>query len=138
MVRDNSVFVLMPFNGKMNAIYDTKLKPCFENELHLSIHRADELKNVNVVMQDIWKSICEARIVLADLTGLNPNVMYELGIAHTIGKDTIIVHQNKVGEAVSFPFDLAHIRRIEYENTMAGGEKLIWTLKETVGAILDA
>jgi hypothetical protein len=65
MVRDNSVFVLMPFNEEMNAIYDTKLKPCFEYELHLSIHRADELKNVNVVMQDIWKSICEARIVLA-------------------------------------------------------------------------
>jgi hypothetical protein len=51
------------------------------------VHKADELKNANFVMQDIWKSICEARIVLADLTGFNANVMYELGIAHTVGKD---------------------------------------------------
>jgi hypothetical protein len=62
--------------------------------------------------------------------------MYELGIAHTIGKDTILMYQNKSGEAVKFPFDLAHIRRIEYENTMAGGERLIQGLKETVGSIL--
>ena len=55
MVRGNSVFVLMPFNDEMNAIYETKLKPCFESDLSLSIHRADELKNANVIMQDIWE-----------------------------------------------------------------------------------
>ena len=83
------------------------------------------------------ESICEARIVLADLTGFNPNVMYELGIAHTVGKDTLILYQNRNNEGTRFPFDLAHIRRIEYENTMAGGQKLETDLKETLGNILN-
>jgi hypothetical protein len=42
-------------------------------------------------MRNIWKSICEARLVVADLTGGNANVFYELGIAHTVGKETILI-----------------------------------------------
>jgi nucleoside 2-deoxyribosyltransferase len=78
----------------MTEFYQSKIKPSIES-LGMVVHKADELKNANFVMQDIWKSICEARIVLADLTGFNANVMYELGIAHTVGKDTVIIYQNK-------------------------------------------
>jgi nucleoside 2-deoxyribosyltransferase len=136
-VNEKLVFALMPFNQEMNAIYTSKIKPCIESGLNMIVRRADEFKNANVIMQDIWKSICEARIVLADLTGFNPNVMYELGIAHTVGKETLILYQNKNQEGTRFPFDLAHIRRIEYENTMEGGQKLEATLKETVINILS-
>jgi hypothetical protein len=101
------------------------------------VHKADELKNANFVMQDIWKSICEARIVLADLTGFNANVMCELGIAHTVGKDTVIIYQNKQNESGRFPFDLGHIRRIAYHSTVAGGEKLERDLKATVANIMQ-
>lgn len=87
-------------------------------------------------MQDIWKSICEAKIVIADLSDFNPNVMYELGIAHTVGKDTILLHQSST-EEVKFPFDLAHIRRIEYANTQAGARILRRDLQATVNAILN-
>jgi len=82
------------------------------------------------------KSICEARIVIADLTGLNPNVMYELGIAHTVGKETMLIYQ-KTENTLKFPFDLAHIRRIEYENTAPGGKKLENELRETLVNILN-
>jgi len=86
-------------------------------------------------MQDIWKSICEARLIIADLTGLNPNVMYELGVAHTLGKETLIIYRQD--ENIKFPFDLAYIRRIEYENTPVGGTKLVSELKATLQAILS-
>jgi predicted nucleotide-binding protein len=62
--------------------------------------------------------------------------MYELGIAHTVGKETIMIYQ-KNKEEIKFPFDIAHIRRIEYENTATGGKKLERDIKETIKSILE-
>jgi predicted nucleotide-binding protein len=86
-------------------------------------------------MQDIFKAICEARIIIADMTRLNPNVMYELGMAHTLGKETILIYQKK--RVIKFPFDLAHIRRVEYENSATGGKKLENELREVLRNILS-
>ena len=60
--------------------------------------------------------------------------MYELCIAHTVGKDTIIIHQRRPN--LKFPFDLAHIRRIEYEDTAEGGKRLERILSQTLDSIL--
>ncbi len=129
-------FVLMPFTGELTEIYTTLIKPTIENnEFGLVCKRADDIKSNRAIMQDIWKSVCEARLIIADLTGLNPNVMYELGVAHTLGKETLIIYRKD--ENIKFPFDLAHIRRIEYENTPVGGAKLVSELKATIQAILS-
>ena len=64
------------------------------------------------------------------LTGLNPNVIYELGIAHTGGKETIIIYQKK--DHVMFPFDLAHIRRVEHEDRAVRGNLLKKVLIESL------
>lgn len=102
-------FVLMPFSEQLTEIYSSLVKPAIEQSgFDLVCRRADDIKSNRSIVQDIWKSICEARLIIADLSGLNPNVMYELGIAHTIGKDTVLIYQR--GENVKFPFDLAHIR----------------------------
>jgi hypothetical protein len=98
--------------------------------------RADDIKSNRAIMQDIWKSICEARIIIADMSNLNPNVMYELGIAHTIGKETILLYQ-KTNQELRFPFDLSHIRRIEYENTMTGAKALESNLSLTLDNVLS-
>jgi hypothetical protein len=128
-------FILMPFTDELTQIYRTLIKPTVElDEFGLVCKRADDIKSTRVIIQDIWKSVCEARVVLADLTGLNPNVMYELGIAHTVGKETILIYQQNT--EIKFPFDLAHIRRIEYINDAAGGQQLIQQLKETLAYIL--
>lgn len=129
-------FVLMPFRDELTEIYNTLIKPTVEKEeFGLVSRRADDIKSNQAIIQDIWKSICEARIVIADLTGLNPNVMYELGVAHTLGKETIIIYRKD--EDIRFPFDLAHIRRIEYENTPVGGKELVSELEATLHAILN-
>jgi hypothetical protein len=129
-------FALMPFTDELTEIYTTLIKPTVEsNEFGLVCKRADDIKSNRAIMQDIWKSACEAKLIIADLTGLNPNVMYELGVAHTLGKETILIYRKD--EHIKFPFDLAHIRRIEYENTPVGGTKLVAELKATIQAILN-
>lgn len=128
-------FVLMPFTNDLTKIFNGVIKPSIESAgLQLVCKRADDIKSNRTIIQDIWKSICEARVVIADMTGFNANVMYELGIAHTLGKETILIYQ-KSGD-VKFPFDLAHIRRIEYSNDAVGGQALATDLKSTLSEIL--
>jgi len=129
-------FVLMPFTPALTEIYQIFVKPTIETpEFDLISRRADDIKSNRAIIQDVWKSLCEARLVIADLSGLNPNVMYELGIAHTLGKETILIYQR--GEEIKFPFDLAHIRRIEYDNNATGGKKLEQDLKATIAHLLN-
>lgn len=140
-VDDRLAFVLMPFAESLTKIYTSLIKPTVE-EVGLVCRRADDFKTNKAIMQDIWKAICESRVVVADMTDLNPNVlnpnvMYELGIAHTVGKETILIYQRRSSEAIKFPFDLAHIRRIEYEDSATGGKKLEHELSETLKSILE-
>jgi predicted nucleotide-binding protein len=75
-------------------------------------------------MDNIIIFLCESKFIIADISELNPNVMYELGVAHTVGKETIMIYEEKKEEEnVKFPFDLAHhIRHIKYQDTSAGGK----------------
>lgn len=135
-IDERLAFVLMPFAPELTNVYTSVIKPTIENGgFNLVCKRADDIKSNKAIIQNIWKSICEARLIIADLTRLNPNVMYELGIAHTLGKETILLHQRSQQE-VKFPFDLTHIRRIEYEDTASGGQALGNELTETLTSIL--
>jgi len=134
-IDEHLVFVLMPFDEDLTRIYRSIIKPTVES-LGLVCRRADDYKTNRAIIQDIWKAICEARIIIADLTNLNPNVMYELGVAHTVGKETILIYQRRDKE-IKFPFDIVHIRRIEYEDTATGGKKLENDLRETIKSILE-
>ena len=133
-IYEQLAFVLMPFNTELNYIYNDIIKTAVVDE-GLVCRRADDIKSNKVIMFDIWKSICEARIVIADLTGLNPNVMYELGISHTVGKETIIIYQQNE-EEIKFPFDIAHIRIIQYKNDAVGGSNLRKDLSATLKSII--
>ena len=136
-IDERLAFVLMPFTDELTEIYQTFIKPTVEQpQFNLVCKRADDIKSNRAIIQDIWKSICEARIIIADMSNLNPNVMYELGITHTLGKETILIYQRST-EEIKFPFDLSHIRRIEYENSATGGRKLEQELKETLDNILS-
>ncbi len=136
-INDNIVFVLMPFNDDLNQIYEGFIKPSIELK-NLVARRADNIASNNVIIHDIWRSICESQFIIADLTGRNANVMYELGIAHTVGKETILIHQEKSSRnSVKFPFDIAHFWIINYKNTAPGGKKLRTSLDETIDAVLQ-
>lgn len=134
-IQNKSIFVLMPYNDELDGIYNNIIKPTIEGEkLGFTCKRADEIKSNKAIIEDIFKGICEARIVIADLTNLNPNVMYELGIAHTVGKDTILLFQKN--DEVKFPLDITHIKRIEYKNDAIGGKKLENDIIATIKVII--
>ena len=95
--------------------------------------RGDDFFTVNSVMQDVWSAICAARIVIAECTGRNPNVFYEIGMAHTIGKPIIFVTQN----SEDVPFDIRHIRYIKYDYNPRGMKRFEATLKKTLDETLS-
>lgn len=129
----NLCFVLMPFTIEMTPIYDDHIKSVVKT-IGLTSLRADEIVGVNSIIQDIWEKINRARFLIADLTGKNANVFYEVGIAHALGKDVILLTQN----INDVPFDLKHWRCIVYAynpRSMKEMEnRLIATIKEIIQA----
>jgi hypothetical protein len=53
--------------------------------LGITSTRADDFFAANSIISDVWNAITDAKVLVADCTGRNPNVFYELGIAHTLG-----------------------------------------------------
>lgn len=84
------VFVLMPFEDKFKTIYSNVLRPVIES-LGYSISKADENLNIGVVIEQIQQSIRDAILIIADVSGRNPNVFYELGYAHAVNKNVLII-----------------------------------------------
>jgi hypothetical protein len=97
----------------------------------LTCLRADDLYSSNVIMEDIWKLINEAKLIIADVTGKNANVFYETGLAHAIGKDVIIISQM----IDDVPFDLRHLRCFIYKDSVAGFRALERQLYQALNSI---
>ena len=87
----------------------------------LEVVRADEVSIPGTMTTDIITRIMHSDYVVADVTYPNPNVFYELGLRHACKSGTIII-RDKAGPRV--PFDIAHLRHVEYENTTAGLKEL--------------
>lgn len=82
--------------------------------------------NQQNILRDIIEPIYKADVVIADLTGLNPNVMYELGIAHTFNKKTIVITKDDLSK---LPFDLKQYRAKDYSTHFKKFAELIEYLK---------
>lgn len=111
-------FVIMPFDDEIaNDVYELSTKPIC-NEFDLEVRRADEIFTPNPILDDIIAAIEESTVVIADISGKNPNVFYELGMSHMLKRTQtiLITHEEYNGT----PFDIAHFRIIKYENTIAG------------------
>jgi hypothetical protein len=78
----SSCFVLMPFARQFDEVYSSIRTACERPELLLSCSRADDFYGAGHIMEDILKGIIHSEYIVADVTGKNPNVFYELGIAH--------------------------------------------------------
>lgn len=109
------IFVIMPFNDKLTPVYEDHISKICKN-IGLDCKRADLVLNSGSIVNDIWSLICSAQMIICDCTGKNPNVFYELGIAHSLGKKTICITQN----SDDIPFDIKHLRYIEYKYTPRG------------------
>lgn len=103
-------FVLIPFQEDFLCIYEAAILPALNNAGLRGTHAGEIFDNREIV-EDIWESICTSKIIVADVSGKNPNVFYELGICHTLGKEVIVITQNDA----DVPFDIRHLRYIHYE-----------------------
>lgn len=106
-------FVLMPFDKAFDDIYKIGIKET-ANSLGILAERVDEQIFREGILERIYRQIELADLIVADMTGQNPNVFYEVGYAHAKGKLCILLTQN----ADDIPFDLKHHRHIVYGNSI--------------------
>ncbi len=110
----DTCFVIMPFAEEFRGVYRSIQRAA--TSAGLIPKRADSFFEGKAVLQKILTGIEEARVVVADLTGRNPNVFYELGIAH-VRKDTTVLLTQRIDDV---PFDLRHLELVEYQPTRTG------------------
>lgn len=85
-------FVIMPFKGDLKEVYEKAIKPA-SKEAGFTPLRVDEVPGIYNINRKIIQNIFTSEVVIADLTGWNPNVFYELGVAHSIDNKTIPIIQ---------------------------------------------
>lgn len=130
----SNIFMIMPFDTAFTSIYTDVIRPLC-TDLKLSILRGDEFTSARgVIIEEVWSALNSCKFVIAEITGGNDNVFYELGIAHTLNKPAILITQAKRPEDV--PFDIRHLRYIIYENSVAGAKKLKTDLENAITRLL--
>ncbi len=122
--------VLMPFAEELRPLYADHMKVVAER-LKLTIARADDFFTTEHIVEEIWSAIALSEIVIADCTGRNPNVFYEIGLAHAIGVPVILITRS----SDDVPFDLRQRRYIHYEFTPPGMKAFEEALKKTIETI---
>lgn len=116
-VEEGLVAVMMPFSGFDN-VYSSIKHAC--DLAGYRCLRADDIWESATIIQDIFSLIFRAKIVVVDFSNKNPNVMYETGIAHTLGKNVVPLAQ----VIQDIPSDMVHHRALLYLNNGEGLQKL--------------
>lgn len=131
---NNIVSVMMPFSAEFDAVYQAIKDACDLAEL--KCYRADDIWEESTFIQDIFNLIYQSMAVVVDFSGRNSNVMYETGIAHTLGKNVVPITQN----IDDIPSDLKPHRALKYlpnneglNDLRDGLSKRLMTLKKQMG-----
>jgi len=125
------IFVLMPFDKKFNDIYEFGIQGAVK-EVNAYAERVDnQIFNENI-LDRIFNQINKADVIIADMTGRNPNVFYEVGYAHALGKIVLLLTQ----DTDDIPFDLKHRQHIVYAGQITALrssliERLNWAISES-------
>lgn len=130
----DSCFVMMPFAAPLGGYYESVYKPAIE-KAGLQPVRADaDIFGAGKIMDQVWSGIQRAKVLVAELTSRNPNVFYELGLAHALRKPVVLVSSNED----DVPFDLQHIRVIYYDVADPfWGQKLLSKVAENILSAIE-
>lgn len=130
----DTCFVVMPFAEPLGGYYTSIYQPAIERARLKAIRADAEIFGTGKIIDQIWSGIQSARILVAELTGRNPNVLYELGLAHALRKPVVLVSSNE-GDV---PFDVRHVRVIYYDvRDPFWGTKLIEKVAENILSALN-
>lgn len=113
-------FILMPFHSGFDDIYRLGIKAAAE-ECGVVAERVDEQTFSETILERIYRQIKNSDFIIADMTGQNPNVFYEVGYAHSAGKLCTLITQS----TDDIPFDLKHHRHLIYGNSIQNLKELL-------------
>lgn len=130
-VETNVLSVMMPFESKFSGTYAAIRNVCAE--LGIDCKRADDIWDNSILIQDVFDLIFTSRAVITDFTDRNPNVFYETGVAHTLGKLVIPITQS----VNDIPFDLRHHRALTYLPNAEGLAKLEKDLEKKLAQVFS-
>jgi hypothetical protein len=136
-VNHQTCFVVMSFDKTYDRVYESIVAAVTGPELHFpTCTRADEILGGGHIMEDVLRGIEQSEVIVADVTGRNPNVFYELGYAHKARpvQNVIIITQTMK----DMPFDVSSHRCIVYEPTEPGLEKLKRDLVDFIRKVTPA
>jgi hypothetical protein len=129
----DTCFMMMPFAEPIGGYYKAIYEPAIVKAGLRAVRADDEIFATGKIIDQIWSGITSAKILVAELTGRNPNVFYELGLAHALSKPVVLISSNQE----DVPFDLQHIRVIYYDmQDPFWGEKLIAKVSENIVSAL--
>lgn len=125
----DSCFVMQPFAAPLGDYYEKVYKPAIEKTGLKSVRADADIFGTGKIMDQVWEGINAAKVLVAELTSRNPNVFYELGLAHALKKPVVLISARED----DVPFDLQHIRVIYYDvNDPFWGAKLIEKVAENI------
>lgn len=127
-VAANRCFIIMPYSQDWSEAVETIVRQTCESS-GFEVSMAKEMKG-QFVLHDIWQGITGSAIILADLTGANANVAYEVGLADAIGREVILICQD-----TNVPFNFLGQRLIVYKNNVQGAIELREKLSEKLETI---
>ena len=128
-IEPSLVSAMMPFHPNFDAVYTTLQRTA--EKVGLRCRRADDIWENPAVIQDVVSLIDRSNVVICDCTGRNPNVFYEIGIAHALGREVILITQAES----DIPFDLRHLRFVHYLNNGEGLEALSTRLQSRLAEL---
>jgi len=126
------IFVAMEYREPFDTFYHKVIKP--QAETRFDVVRIDEKVGPGVIFQDMQREIAQADVLIAEITPANPNVFYELGYAHALGKPTILLAQR----GGNLPFDISSFRVVFYDDTIGGKSHVEEDLSKHLDAILQS
>ena len=130
-VESNVLSVMMPFESKFSGTYIAIRNVC--KKLGIDCKRADDIWDNSILIQDVFDLIFTSKAVITDFTDRNPNVFYETGVAHTLGKLVIPITQS----VSDIPFDLRHHRALTYLPNAEGLLKLETDLEKKLAKVFS-
>ena len=107
-IDESLVSVMMPYDEAFEPIWQTIERSC--KEVGVRCQRVKNIWEADTIIKDVFSLLFRSSVVIVDLSGKNPNVMYETGIAHTLGRAVIPISQS----VSDVPFNLKHHRVLTY------------------------
>ena len=125
----DTCFVMQLFAPPHGDYYEKIFKPAIEKTKLTPVRADNEIFATGKIIDQVWRGINAAKVLVAELFTRNPNVFYELGLAHALHKPVVLISSNEP----DVPFDLQHIRVIYYDvNDPFWGAKLIEKVAENI------